>query len=69
MTDATARVREQVLLLCEQDADMRTLRLALLPLLRRVIGFDAYVWLVTDPERRWVPRRWPTSRACRSCHG
>jgi DNA-binding CsgD family transcriptional regulator len=50
VTDATARVREQVLLLCEQDADMRTLRLALLPLLRRVIGFDAYVWLVTDPE-------------------
>ncbi|MEU4116060.1 helix-turn-helix transcriptional regulator [Kitasatospora sp. NPDC028055] len=50
MTDRTARVREQLVLLCEQDTNVRTLRLALLPLLRRVIGFDAYVWLATDPE-------------------
>src|SRR6266702_2747305 len=29
---------------------VRTLRLEVLAALRRVIGFDAYVWLVTDPE-------------------
>jgi DNA-binding CsgD family transcriptional regulator len=28
----------------------RTLRLEVLAVLRRAIGFDAYVWLVTDPE-------------------
>jgi DNA-binding CsgD family transcriptional regulator len=45
-----ARAREQILQLCEGDADARTLRLEVLAVLRRVIGFDAYVWLVTDPE-------------------
>jgi DNA-binding CsgD family transcriptional regulator len=45
-----ARAREQILQLCESDADARTLRLEVLAVLRRAIGFDAYVWLVTDPE-------------------
>src|ERR1700759_3699011 len=45
-----ARAREQILQLFEGDADARTLRLEVLAVLRRVIGFDAYVWLVTDPE-------------------
>jgi DNA-binding CsgD family transcriptional regulator len=45
-----ARAREQILQLCEGGADARTLRLEVLAVLRRVIGFDAYVWLVTDPE-------------------
>jgi hypothetical protein len=49
-TLARARAREQILQLCESDADARTLRLEVLAVLRRVIGFDAYVWLVTDPE-------------------
>jgi hypothetical protein len=49
-TRAWARAREQILQLCEGDADVRTLRLEALAVLRRVIGFDAYVWLVTDPE-------------------
>jgi hypothetical protein len=32
------------------DLDARTLRLEVLPILRRVVGFDAYAWLLTDPE-------------------
>jgi DNA-binding CsgD family transcriptional regulator len=44
------RAREQILQLCQADADARTLRLEALAVLRRVIGFDAYVWLITDPE-------------------
>jgi len=49
---ATARAlaREQILRLCGSGADARTLRLEALAVLRRVIGFDAYVWLITDPE-------------------
>ena len=52
MVRATARAQalEQILQLCRGDADARTLRLEVLAVLRRVIGFDAYVWLVTDPE-------------------
>lgn len=52
MAGATAwtRAREQVLDLCQGDADARTLRLEVLAALRRVIRFDAYVWVVTDPE-------------------
>ena len=49
-TTARARAREQILQLCRGDADARTLRLEVLAVLRRVIGFDAYVWLITDPE-------------------
>jgi DNA-binding CsgD family transcriptional regulator len=44
------RAREQILQLCQGDADDRTLRLEALAVLRRVVGFDAYVWLMTDPE-------------------
>lgn len=35
--------------LCESPADARSLRLELLDELRRLIGFDAYAWLLTDP--------------------
>jgi DNA-binding CsgD family transcriptional regulator len=49
-TTARAQAREQILQLCRGDADARTLRLEVLAVLRRVIGFDGYVWLVTDPE-------------------
>jgi DNA-binding CsgD family transcriptional regulator len=49
-TTAWTQAREQILRLCRADADARTLRLQVLAVLRRVIGFDAYVWLVTDPE-------------------
>jgi hypothetical protein len=49
-TTARTQAREQILQLCRGDAGARTLRLEVLAVLRRVIGFDAYVWLVTDPE-------------------
>jgi len=49
-TASWGRAREQVLELCRGEADARTLRLDVLAVLRRVIGFDAYVWLMTDPE-------------------
>ena len=35
--------------MCEQAPDARALRLAVVPELRRVVGFDAYAWLLTDP--------------------
>jgi len=49
-TTARAQALAQILQLCRGDADARTLRLEVLAVLRRVIGFDAYVWVVTDPE-------------------
>ena len=52
MASSTARgqAREQILELCRGGADARALRLEVLAVLRRVIGFDAHVWLLTDPE-------------------
>jgi DNA-binding CsgD family transcriptional regulator len=49
-SSTVARAREQVVRLSQEAADSRTLRLETLAVLRRVIGFDAYVWLMTDPE-------------------
>ena len=49
-TTALAQARDQLLQLCQAGAGTRTLRLEALAVLRRVIGFDAYVWLMTDPE-------------------
>ncbi len=52
MGSATARTRarEDIAQICWGGADARTLRLAALAAIRRAIGFDAYVWLITDPE-------------------
>jgi DNA-binding CsgD family transcriptional regulator len=36
--------------ICASATDARSLRLDLLDELRRTIGFDAYAWLLTDPE-------------------
>ena len=36
--------------LCDAADDARSLRLALIDALRRAVGFDAYAWLLTDPE-------------------
>lgn len=47
---AYARERERVLRICDAAGEARTLRLELLEAIRRVVGFDAYAWLVTDPE-------------------
>lgn len=35
---------------CEKAGDSRTLRAAVLDELRRALGFDWYVWVVTDPR-------------------
>jgi DNA-binding CsgD family transcriptional regulator len=35
---------------CDEHGDSRSLRLALIDELRGAIGFDAYAWLLTDPE-------------------
>jgi len=52
MGSATARTRarEDIAQICCSGADARTLRLAALAAIRRAVGFDAYIWLITDPE-------------------
>ena len=45
-----ARAREAVLRICRGQADARMLRLEVLAALGRAVGFDAYAWLITDPE-------------------
>ena len=45
-----ARARETVLRICRGETDPRTLRLQVLDAIRRTTGFDAYAWLLTDPE-------------------
>jgi DNA-binding CsgD family transcriptional regulator len=45
-----ARSAERVERICATTADARVLRLDLLDEIRRVVPFDAYVWLLTDPE-------------------
>ena len=47
---AYARARETILRICRGEADARTLRLEALDAIRRTVGFDAYAWLLTDPE-------------------
>src|ERR1700727_3817057 len=46
----SAQSVERVVRICESAADARTLRLRLLEEIRRAVGFDAYAWLLTDPE-------------------
>ena len=45
-----ARARDSIAQLCRSDADARTFRLEALATIRRVVGFDAYAWMITDPE-------------------
>jgi hypothetical protein len=42
--------RERITQLCGSLVDARTLRLELLAELRQMVQFDAYAWLLTDPE-------------------
>jgi DNA-binding CsgD family transcriptional regulator len=44
------RIRERIVQLCRTDAPARPLRVAVLDELRRVMGFDAYVFVLTDPH-------------------
>jgi DNA-binding CsgD family transcriptional regulator len=41
---------ERIARICAADDDPRALRLRLLAELRGVVGFDAYAWVLTDPE-------------------
>jgi hypothetical protein len=36
--------------ICGSAGDARTLRLQLVAEIRQVVGFEAYAWLLTDPE-------------------
>jgi len=51
VSDAAALARSRALIerMCESAQDARTLRLQVLEELRRVVGFDAHAWLLTDP--------------------
>lgn len=47
---AIGRTLGRIERICESAADARTLRLSLVDELRRALAFDAYAWLLTDPE-------------------
>jgi DNA-binding CsgD family transcriptional regulator len=47
---SAAVVREHVERICASPADARTLRLQLLSEIGRAVPFDAYAWVLTDPE-------------------
>ncbi len=46
---AGTRARERIVATCVDAVDARSLRLQVLAVLREVIDFEAYVWLLTDP--------------------
>jgi DNA-binding CsgD family transcriptional regulator len=46
----SGRSRERLVRICDSAGDARTLRLRLLEEIRQVVSFDAYAWLLTDPE-------------------
>jgi DNA-binding CsgD family transcriptional regulator len=48
--NARARLVDRVEAVCASGLDERALRAEVLATLRPVIGFDAYVWLLTDPS-------------------
>jgi DNA-binding CsgD family transcriptional regulator len=47
---AYTRARETIGRLCASGAGPRALRLEALAVIRQAVGFDAYAWLITDPE-------------------
>src|SRR5215469_5302890 len=49
-TTAYTRASESISRICRGNADARALRLEVLTVIRRAVGFDAYAWLVTDPQ-------------------
>ncbi|MCW2740753.1 MAG: LuxR family transcriptional regulator [Blastococcus sp.] len=50
MAPSAAVVRERVERVCASRPDARTLRLRLLAEIGRAVPFDAYAWVLTDPE-------------------
>ena len=49
-SSAYARAGEAIMRICRGEADVRMLRLEALDAIRRAVSFDAYAWLLTDPE-------------------
>jgi DNA-binding NarL/FixJ family response regulator len=49
-TAVQARLLERIEKICQTLADTTALRLQLLDEIRRVVAFDAYAWLLTDPD-------------------
>ncbi|SEO91120.1 response regulator transcription factor [Trujillonella endophytica] len=47
-----AALRERIERICADADDDRALRLRLLAVLHRSLGFDAYAWVLTDPRTR-----------------
>ncbi len=47
---AYARSRERIVRVCANAVDARELRLSVLDELRRLVGFDSYAFVLTDPE-------------------
>ncbi len=50
MDPRRARAIDRIEALCDATDDLRTLRLSLLEEIRRAVPFEAYAWLLTDPE-------------------
>lgn len=50
MGGTNARILEKIARICTAGGDARSLRLALLGEIRRAVPFEAYSWLLTDPE-------------------
>jgi DNA-binding CsgD family transcriptional regulator len=50
VTPAADRLRERLERLCASETDARTLRIQALDVIGRGIPFDAYAWVLTDPE-------------------
>jgi DNA-binding CsgD family transcriptional regulator len=44
------QAQQRIIRICEAARDSRALRIQVLAELRRVVDFDAYVWMLTDPE-------------------
>ncbi len=49
-TPSHGRAVERVARLCDTHVDARALRLTLIDEIRRTVPFNAYAWLLTDPE-------------------
>jgi len=47
---AFTRSAQRIARLCDPAGDARALRLAILGEMRQAVGFDAYAWLLTDPQ-------------------
>jgi DNA-binding CsgD family transcriptional regulator len=52
MANSATATRERVADVCRRGLDSRTLRGEVLGEIRRLVPFDAYAWLLTDPETR-----------------